>query len=682
MKYLLRYILFALILQCVPVLKVSAQPEHPRPRQADSAKQCAICHYRWVFAFFVEHRSTPIAPLQEKKVVGSQEMCLSCHDGSVMDSRDRICNDPGHRVGNIPSKRVRIPATFPLDQFGRMTCSTCHTPHATTKEEGKIGGFFLRAPNINSSFCKQCHITKTGGKADGNHPTDISAQDVPQQVLDAGGRLGTDMPNQIICETCHSPHGGVNNRFLVLTVEDPKTRSVLCEACHTKKPGLTGDEAHHQNSHPYDLTPGKIPKIPKKWNNGQEVVLGTGGELVCRTCHIPHAAADKQALLVERNSNDSLCIECHGDHKNIASSSHYRTIVDPEELNIKGQKASDLGPCSPCHLVHHGAGKLMWARTSAQISGRPGEYCNSCHQPGGAAEKVMPKEFSHPIDITMTAKTAPGVLPLFDDIRGENPDGKIRCATCHNFHDPYPMFDDPDNKGTQQGKYLRFSEQGASGVCMQCHPRQGLVKNTDHDLTLIAPDFVNAQGITVSQGGVCSPCHSVHQDQQQKLLWAAPRGPAKLQWWNQTYSSDYNVMTMLCTGCHAPDSIGAEKIPKYGLHPKDFLVPGRELTLELSDDRPTRFEDDDFPLYSDDGEIIDTGNIVCVTCHNPHQWEPYRQAQGPGRNVEGNVANSFLRPGLDVQFCSRCHGRDSLIMYQYFHRDIGREKTEPSFSFK
>ena len=76
------------------------------PKSADTAKQCSICHYRWVSTFFTEHRGTPLTPLQEEMVVGTREMCLSCHDGSVMDSRDMVCNDPGHRIGNVPSSRV------------------------------------------------------------------------------------------------------------------------------------------------------------------------------------------------------------------------------------------------------------------------------------------------------------------------------------------------------------------------------------------------------------------------------------------------------------------------------------------------------------------------------------------------------------------------------------------------
>ena len=189
---------------CSVITGVNAlQLDHPS--QVDTAKECSICHYRWVHTFYNEHRSTPIALLEEEKVVGTQPMCLSCHDGSIVDSRDRICNCPGHNVGIIPSDRVSIPATFPLDRNGAMQCSTCHTPHSIETSDDIMVEFFLRTPNKNSSFCRECHKRNFGGIENGNHPTEISADKKYPSIVNAGGRFGTEKPNEIICETCHTP---------------------------------------------------------------------------------------------------------------------------------------------------------------------------------------------------------------------------------------------------------------------------------------------------------------------------------------------------------------------------------------------------------------------------------------------------------------------------------------------
>ena len=226
-----------IVVFCVIPQFISAQIE--MPLRADTSKECSICHYRWLSTFFRQHRKTPLAPLQEDPVVGTRPMCLSCHDGSVRDSRDKVCNDPGHQVGNIPSNRVSIPENFPLDDNGAMQCSTCHTPHSVKPTKETLVTFFLRAPNENSAFCKRCHLKNTGGVAAGNHPTEVSAEKEYPAIVAAGGLFGTGKPHEIICETCHTPHGGVNNRRLVLSIEDPRTRSVLCEVCHTQRPGVS-----------------------------------------------------------------------------------------------------------------------------------------------------------------------------------------------------------------------------------------------------------------------------------------------------------------------------------------------------------------------------------------------------------------------------------------------------------
>ena len=148
---------FVGILYCLLMPSVSAYAKISHGKQSDTSKECAICHFRWVETFFTEHRGTPLAPLQTTTVVGDKEMCLSCHDGTITDSRDKICNDPGHREGTIPSSKVRIPDTFPLSEEGALMCSTCHTPHALKDELKALSPTFLRAPNNNSSFCKLCH---------------------------------------------------------------------------------------------------------------------------------------------------------------------------------------------------------------------------------------------------------------------------------------------------------------------------------------------------------------------------------------------------------------------------------------------------------------------------------------------------------------------------------------------
>jgi len=648
------------------------------PRQADSAKKCAICHYRWIYTFYVEHKSTPLAPLVEKEVVGSREMCLSCHDGSVRDSRDKICNDPGHRVGNVPSEHVTIPKNFPLDDQGRMQCSTCHTPHAVSFEQGMQFTFFLRSINKDSSFCKECHVERTGGPDKGNHPIDVSAKKVPELIIKAGGKMGKAMPGQIICETCHTPHGGVNNKRLVLSVEDPLTRSVLCEVCHTRSPDAIKNPGVNRFSHPLDITPDKAVQIPKKWVCGEDVVLGTGGVLVCRTCHKPHQAIEKKFLLADHNTRDSMCGECHRGKENIAGSSHDLKVSSPNDKNIQGKRAAEIGACSPCHLVHQGAARYMWAQPLKNSVKTADDFCKSCHARGASAEKKIPGDFSHPIGIKVTPQATSNLLPLADGRDNRAQDGVIRCFTCHDVHNPAPLYTASERRELKRGKFLRLSKSQPSEVCIACHREQGSIQGTDHDLRITSPGYKNVLNQNQQTGGLCSPCHVAHNAPQKKFMWAAPLGPARLDTWKDQ-SGDYHdsIMIQTCTGCHAPKKCAEKKIPRYAFHPGALT---RQTVLQKSGPDMIYYNlvTNAFPIYTDEGEFKEGGYIVCSTCHNPHVWKKSAE-RGPGKAVEGGASDSFLRANIVTQFCARCHGEESLVKHSYFHTELSRVKKEIEF---
>jgi len=662
------------IIICLCLGGFPAHAQLRAPRQGDSAKKCAVCHYRWIYTFYVEHRGTPIAPLDEKEVVGSREMCLSCHDGSVRDSRDKICNDPGHRIGIVPSQHVRIPKNFPLDDQGKMQCSTCHTPHAVSFEQGMQFTFFLRSVNKDSSFCKECHVEKTGGTEKGNHPIDVSVKKVPEQIIKAGGKMGKSKPNQIICETCHTPHGGVNNKRLVLSVEDPQTMSVLCEVCHTKSPDTIKNPAASRFSHPLDISPDKAVQVPKKWACGEDVVLGKGGVLVCRTCHKPHQAIEKKVLLADRNTRDSMCGECHRGKENIAGSSHDLKISAPNDKNILGKRAAETGTCSPCHLVHQGAARYMWAQPLKEPIKTADDFCKSCHAHGASAEKKIPGDFSHPIGIKVTPQATSKLLPLSDERGNRAQDGIIRCFTCHDVHNPAPLYASTERRDVKHGKFLRLSQTQPSEVCIACHAMQGKVQGTDHDLRVTEPQYKNALGVTLQAGGICSSCHAAHKAPQKQYLWAAPAaGTISAAWKDQRGYRD-SIMIKLCTGCHAPGRIAGDKVPRYAFHPGSIsgqsgsLQPGETIiSYDLLKGK--------YPVYTDAGKAGKDGFIVCSTCHNPHVWKNERM-KGSGKKVEGNATDSFLREKLVSQFCVRCHGEDGPSKFLYFHSQFSREKAK------
>jgi predicted CXXCH cytochrome family protein len=581
-------------------------------------------------------------------------------------------------VGNVPSQHVTIPKNFPLDDQGRMQCSTCHTPHAVSFEEGMEFAFFLRSVNKDSSFCKECHVEKIGGPDTGNHPIDVSAKKVPDLIIKAGGIMGKSMPDQIICETCHTPHGGVNNQRLVLSVEDPLTRWVLCEVCHTKSPDSIKNPGVNRFSHPLDISPDKAVQIPQKWTCGEDVVLGKGGVLVCRTCHKPHQAIEKKVLLADRNTRDSMCGECHRGKENIAGSSHDLKVSAPNDKNIQGKQAAEIGVCSPCHLVHQGAARYMWAQPLKNPVKTADDFCTSCHARGASAEKKIPGDFSHPIGIKATPQATSKLLPLADERGNRAQDGLIRCFSCHDVHNPAPLYTAAERKEIKHGKFLRLSKSQPSEVCIACHKEQGSIQGTDHDVRITSQGYKNVLNQNQQTGGLCSPCHVAHNAPQKKFLWSAPLGPARLDTWKDKIG-DYHdsFMIQTCTGCHAPGKNAEKKVPVYAFHPGALT---RQVVLEKSSTDMIYYDlvNNAFPIYTDEGEFKEGGYIVCSTCHNPHVWKKSAE-KGPGKAVEGGASDSFLRVDVVTQFCIRCHGEESLAKHLYFHTELSRVKKEIEF---
>ncbi len=660
-----------LLLAAICLLPFQAQAAFEFNREPDTAKKCAICHFRWVSTFFTEHRSTPLAQLEEKKdVVGSPEMCLSCHDGSIRDSRDRVCNDPGHRVGIKPSDKVSIPSNFPLDENGLLQCSTCHTPHAVPARGTKLVTTFLRGDNSNSGLCRECHKRALGGAEQGNHPVDVQAKSNVEVLRAAGGKFGEEGQSQIICQTCHMAHGGVTSKRLVLSVENTQTMSILCEVCHTKKPVKPGAHVQNKFSHPLDVKPGRGIKIPAEWSSGDRVVTGTNGELVCRTCHRPHFAADKKHLLADHTGKYGLCVQCHTAQGAVADSTHDLRLSAPNEKNMRGVAAADTGPCDACHLVHSGSGQYMWARNLP--AGQSGErFCRSCHEPGQCGQKSLPREFGHP-QAKITGGSAVAGLPLFTDSGEQSYQGKMSCMTCHDVHNPLPLTG-PAVAGAKNGKYLRLGGQGAEAHCLSCHPDQSLVQATPHDMRMSAPGYKNALSQSPGQSGLCGACHSAHGAPVQAYMWASQRSASVPLAWLKSSGTEKSLMVSLCTGCHNKNASAAKHVPSYGLHPGAFYARAAEHKKDI---QPLHV-----PLFTDKGKMSGGGAIVCATCHNAHQWDGLTRAKGPGRLEEGTVKTSFLRPDLPQLFCSVCHGDDALFRYLYFHNRPARKKNAEPFPF-
>lgn len=633
-------LLFGCLLSCLLLGQAQAAVEAGR----NPSKECALCHFRWIGDFSGTEQKDLLVPLSEEKVVASEPMCFSCHDGSVGDSRYRVWHTTMHKTGEAPSAKVSIPTGFPLDAKGRMQCATCHSAHGVDAKKDMASTIFLREPNVNSSMCQRCHQGKDKGQSHGQHPLNVKLDRAPQALLAAGGKLGTN--GEVICESCHTPHGSTGERMLVISNNVQQVaRASLCEACHSVRPLIGGEEARRRHAHPVDMALPAAVQLPERWQNGSKPILGEGRTVVCITCHAPHSGVPGKHLLVDGRQRDEFCLTCHTGQETVRGTAHDIARWFPETKNAKGVMARDSGTCGACHHMHEGAGPKMWARNVD--SDAVDALCLSCHRADGLAGKHTTGRFSHPVGSIPREATDPA-LPLYGTDGRRADKGRVGCASCHDVHRWSPNSDERGGKGvegTGSTSFLRQPLDKDNRLCLSCHASKKAVAGSKHDLSLTASHARNAAGMVAAESGPCGTCHAVHNARAEKL-------------WNRSLGKGGDRIEQLCTECHARGGLAEGKQTGEISHPlgeASRARPGSEL----------------LPLHAADGSRSSTGGVSCATCHDVHRWQPGAEQAVADPKQEGTGLNSFLRLPYDSQatLCGECHQDNRAV--QGSEHDLG-----------
>jgi predicted CXXCH cytochrome family protein len=632
-------------LQCIPffliclllagnTIAAAAEPV----RNPNSAKACAICHYRWIDTFFVEGRGTDLVPYQSEKVVAQPEMCISCHDGSVLDSRARLMHGKGHKTDVKPSAAMRIPEIFPLDENGKVQCATCHTAHGV--ESGPDSGetIFLRTSNRDSAMCRICHPDKDGGPDAGNHSLAVVEKPLPQALKMSGAHLGRTK-NQIICGTCHTAHGSMSEMYLARDDRD----SSLCLDCHTNK-GMFDPSGRRNSNHAFNVKPTLSTVAKTLQNDGSK--LGFDGMIVCQTCHKIHNNKTRQAaLLIQDNRKSDLCLACHPDKQRLEKTKHNLTVWAKAEKNLAGETAMESGMCSACHLPHRAARKPY---AKEKVADRTSALCMSCHGEGMVAENKKLLGYRHPEDVGLTgsAEKAGGSLfrtivrksehidlPLFNKFGVEDPKGKITCATCHDIHGRAVIQETLVTGNDVANTKNTILRKPSPELCRECHANKFAIENSRHDLNTVFPQGNEILRQKVLQPDLCGYCHLVHSS-----------GPDGFIWKRKITTRTGEQVDDMCTTCHAKNGLASEMAVGKNSHPVNTPLTGKAHTKKL-------------PLFNAAGKITETGIMTCFTCHDPHRWSPIKSKSGTFVSIEGRPASHFLRvevaPGSDL--CISCH---------------------------
>lgn len=635
-------------------------------REMQAQRECATCHVMWLDTFRIQGAVTLIDSIPMDEIVGAgaaeEKMCYSCHDGFVLDSRHLVWTNYRHPVDVMPSKNIKFPKRedgtiiFPLNVNGKLYCGSCHTAHGVAWE-GKTEDIpvFMRGSNKDSSFCKMCHQRKRGGAPSGNHPIDKTSIHLPEKLFRAGGKEGSTK-NRVICQSCHMVHGAKEKKILITKNEN----SQLCGICHSDRYTRDLPDARKQLTHPVNITSEKIEISEAAKKLGSKT--GSGGEIICQTCHQPHNAVKGNGILVKDNYDSSLCRQCHVDKNVIMETKHNMQKTSPASTNIKGQSPFKGGPCSACHLPHRGRGPKMWAQEISGDEDIVSDMCKGCHAEGKAGGKKPIGDHSHPVNAEIQKVGGKTSLPLFDTeataVTTENQaDGKVVCSTCHNVHQW--NWKNPKKAAIEEGdgtnSFLRMPAAPAPDLCIDCHQDKKYVVKTDHDMRITSSDSSNIKGENVEKTGVCGTCHMIHN------------APVKAKLWARELSGKGDIIAQICTSCHNAEGPAKKKLIGEHTHPTG--KPVSYINITISDDgawshpylealpQDERVELIPLPFFDEEGNKVASGEVSCGSCHDPHQWNPTEFKEGKGRNLEGDGTNSFLRLSNDPDsgLCKNCH---------------------------
>lgn len=202
-----------------------------------------------------------------------------------------------HPVGVVPSSAIAVPADWPLDAKGAISCLTCHTEIRTdrTHEKPKLrdcGPQTIEPPQ----FCAKCHGGITDGTAGAAHRLALGAAHLlpgPSESPMGGGQLDEQT------RRCLSCHDGV---------------SAPESANNTPWNGSRGYYSDTRSNHPigvrYDdpSRPKNLSRLRPAGLLPREVAL-PDGKVGCVSCHNLYAGQPHLLTVPVRGSE--LCLTCH-----------------------------------------------------------------------------------------------------------------------------------------------------------------------------------------------------------------------------------------------------------------------------------------------------------------------------------------------------------------------------------
>lgn len=251
-----KFLILVAFLFSIAMVSNAIKPRDYHPQNTD----CRTCHL-----------ATEVKKENAHQLVNSQErLCINCHANALQVS---------HPSGFPPTRT--LPATYPLDWKGDVTCSTCHEIHGS--EHG-----LLRGKQSGRDFCMSCH----------NESFFNSMVDKGTSIQLTGHIAATTVPKNLDldpfsmqCLSCHAengegPRSSVDARGIVRHSSGSGNHPIGKIYGQSRGIGLYRKES--------DLPPG---------------ILLPEGKIACVSCHVGYSK--KHGALVLSNDRSALCMGCH-----------------------------------------------------------------------------------------------------------------------------------------------------------------------------------------------------------------------------------------------------------------------------------------------------------------------------------------------------------------------------------
>ena len=708
--------------------KTISPPRKPPEVVGATGRSCTVCHIemmaplsRGVGTIIAD----PPATSEQEPAVSRAEMCLSCHDGSIVDSRKRVWQLHGHATGMTPPADMRIPPNLPLVN-GTVACRTCHSAHMGGQFTGDLrSSIFLRVPNKSSELCISCHQDKTRGPKLGTQPIGGMPWPVPRELIDAGARVGPN-PRELTCQVCHTPHGSAEDHLLVRGTDSNQ----LCLSCHDQlRPGMFRDGSHAEHPISPVVNPAQAAAIKDMGTK-----LGPGEHLLCLSCHKLHHGKGERFMLADELTDGRFCIRCHQEKTSVLKTDHDLRSRFRDERNRLGMTPSSGGPCSSCHMFHR------YARTPEESTVDPGGKCITCHQQGRCAESRVLGSVNHP-GVSCNGCHDPHMSDHPAFLR--NAPGQV-CSSCHKQQaglvgGPHDMaraagawpaesreIADPclachRPHGNEDTGLFRMAGSlgGVDAGCRACHAAN--LWDVPGDKSAVHPQFarngtiVSCLPLDDANGKMpsiaCKTCHDPHAGPQSgaMLLRVAAGRPAQDVCINCHAGMSHLALTghsgtslakagfdvVACGPCHTVHA-DAGAIEQRLLRPISLTAAGKasstgdsasaacvachrpngpakppviashpEIALPMAAVAGATIG---LPLFDQQGMPSPSGRIACQTCHVPHGGPPPGGSDAASLSAaQQRAMRLLLREFAAPNLCTTCHGSDGLRRFLYFH---------------